>query len=320
MESNDHTPKNYTLKFNGEGAELFGIMIINWLLTAVTLGLYYPWAKAKELKYTYGTTSLDNDPFAFHGTGKEMFIGFIKAVGILILIYGVFIALFFMGQEVIGTLFLYAAISALIPFAIHGSYRYRMSRTTWRGIRFGYRGDLNEFLKLFYKWAFITIVTLGIGGAWMAMNLRNYILGHVRFGNLKFNYKGDGGEFFILNLKGYFLTIFTLGIYGFWWQKDLLNYYIDNLSLHHEDGREIKFESAVTGSGFFGLMIVNVLIVIFTFGLGSPWAIVRTLKYVMDNTMMTGNINFDQLLQTEEEYTDATGEDVGDMLDLGMGI
>ena len=70
--------KKYNLQFNGKGSDFFGVVIVNWLLTIVTLGFYYPWAKANNLKYLYGETSLNNDPFAFHGTVKEMFKGFIK--------------------------------------------------------------------------------------------------------------------------------------------------------------------------------------------------------------------------------------------------
>jgi uncharacterized membrane protein YjgN (DUF898 family) len=95
------------------------------------------------------------------------------------------------------------------------------------------------------------------------MNLRNYILGKIKFGNAQFTYNGDGGKFFWMNVKGYFLTIITIGIYGFWWQKDIFNYYIDNLKLTHDD-KNIDFKSTATGGDFLGLLIVNFLILIFT--------------------------------------------------------
>jgi uncharacterized membrane protein YjgN (DUF898 family) len=52
-----------------------------------------------------------------------------------------------------------------------------MSRTSWRGVRFGYRGDRNEFVKLFLN-GFYT-VTLGIYGSWFKMNLRSYVLSNI---------------------------------------------------------------------------------------------------------------------------------------------
>ena len=76
------TKEPRSLKFYGKGGALFGILIANFFLTIITLGLYYPWAKARKMKYLYAETELDNSRFNFHGTGQEMFKGFIKAIAI----------------------------------------------------------------------------------------------------------------------------------------------------------------------------------------------------------------------------------------------
>jgi uncharacterized membrane protein YjgN (DUF898 family) len=306
---------NYELDYQGKGEDLFGITIINWLLTVVTLGFYYPWAKAKKLQYLYSNTTLNNEPFAFHGTGKEMFKGFIKALLIFVALYGVLFLFVYLEMPGTGLLLFYLGFLAILPIAIHGAYRYRMSRTSWRGIRFGYRGDRKEFTLEFLKNIGLTIITLGIYGSWMSINLRKYIIGNIRFGNSEFEYDGDGAEYFVLNLKGYFLSIFTLGIYTFWWQKDLFDYYVNNLSLHKEN-EKLEFQSNVTGSGFFGLSIVNFFIVVFTLGLGYSWAITRSLKYLLSNIELEGNLNLDNITQTEANYNDATGEDLEDALDM----
>ena len=190
-----------------------------------------------------------------------------------------------------------------------------MSRTSWRGIRFGYRGNRNEFIKKFFTWIFLTIITFGIYSAWFSMNLRNYLLSNVRFGNIEFKYRGNGGDFFILNLKGYFLSVITLGIYSFWWQKDLFAYYVDNLSLH-KDEEQIKFKSVATGSDFFKLMIVNLLIIVFTLGLGYAWVVTRTLNLIVSKIQLDGNIDIDLIAQTEEDYKDALGDDMNDFLNI----
>jgi uncharacterized membrane protein YjgN (DUF898 family) len=147
--------------------------------------------------------------------------------------------------------------------------------------------------------------------------MRNYILSNIRFGDVEFNSEGDGGDYFMLNLKGYFLTVFTLGIYAFWWQKDLFEYYINNLSMSKED-KEITLNSTVTGEGFFSLTIVNMFIIIGTLGLGYAWVVTRTMKYIFENIEMEGNIDLNSLLQTEDNYKDATGEDIGDYLNMDL--
>lgn len=314
------TPRK-RLSFTGEGGDLFAVLIVNWLLTFITLGIYYPWAKARRLQYFYEHTELDAHPLHFHGTGKEMFIGFIKAVGLFVLIYAVFFGLF-MTQEiwamVLGYVFLFVAIIALTPLIIHGTYRYRMGRSSWRGIHFGYRGDLKELYSLCIRDGLLTLITFGIYGAWFQMNLRNYVLGHVRFGNSSFHYKGDGLDFFLMNLKGYFLTIFTLGIYSFWWQRDIFNYYVNNLSWNFAEGRRIQFKSTATGGGFFELIVVNALLVIFTLGIGLAWAHVRMMKFVMANIEMVGDADLDAVVQTEQEHRNATADELGDIMDIGI--
>ena len=39
MTQNTNQKKNYDFEFFGKGSEYFAIMIVNWLLTLVTLGL-----------------------------------------------------------------------------------------------------------------------------------------------------------------------------------------------------------------------------------------------------------------------------------------
>ena len=309
--------RSYSLGFYGSGGDYFKILIVNTILSILTLGLYYPWAKEKKLKYLYSKNTFDETPFVFSGTGKEMFKGFIKAVGIFILIYGIFLSLFFTGHTAIALLFFYAALIGLIPIALHGAYRYRMAKTSWRGIRFGYNGDRKELIGIFVKGFLLTIVTLGIYGAWFSMNIRRYILSNIKVGNARFAYTGEGSDYFWLNIKGYFLTVFTLGIYMFWWQKNQFEFLVNNMRLEQDDDA-IFFNSKATGGGFAGLMIVNLLILVFTVGLGYAWIVTRTMNFIMNNIEASGYYSFDALVQSQEEYSDATADDMADILDLGI--
>ena len=82
------SPSRHTLPitFTGSGSEYFRIWIVNLLLTLVTLGLYYPWAKVRKLRYFYGNTLVGGHPLDFHGQPKRMLRGFLL-VGVLVAIY-----------------------------------------------------------------------------------------------------------------------------------------------------------------------------------------------------------------------------------------
>ena len=311
--------RSYPLAFYGKGSEYFKIQIVNTILNIITLGLYYPWAKEKSLKYLYSKNTFDETPFVFSGTGKEMFKGFIKALVILVLLYGAFFYLAMNDHPGWAFLLIYAGILAIMPLSIHGSYKYRMAKTSWKGIRFGYTGDRNELFGLFLKGILLTTITLGFYSAWFSMNLRRYVLSNIKVGNARFVYTGDGTDYFVLNLKGYFLSLITLGIYSFWWQKDLFEYFVNNLRLE-QDEDAVFFRSTATGGGFAGLMIVNMLILLFTLGLGYAWVVTRTMEFVMSHIEANGYYSFDSLQQAQEDYSDATGDDMADILDFGFVI
>ncbi len=83
-------PLNFT--FTAKGGDFFGIAIKNIFLSILTLGIYWFWGKVEITKYLYNNTRFQNHNFDYHATGKERFIGFLKAVGIL-LVYGIFIGI-----------------------------------------------------------------------------------------------------------------------------------------------------------------------------------------------------------------------------------
>ena len=60
------------LRFHGTGGSLFGIHIVNMLLTGLTLGIYYFWGKVKVRNYVFSQSEFEGDRFAYHGTGKEL--------------------------------------------------------------------------------------------------------------------------------------------------------------------------------------------------------------------------------------------------------
>jgi len=307
------------LSWSGDGSTLFGILIVNWILTALTFGLYYPWAKARKLEYIYGQTRLNKENFSFHGTGNEMFKGFVKAIILLGSVYAIFLYLVSQGSSGMALLFFYAAFVLIIPIAIHGSYRYRMSRTSWRGIRFGYTGDRNTLLRKFLEGVFLTIVTVGLYSPFLTNNIRTYIWDHVRFGSLKFSFNGNGGRYFALFLGGYFLTLITLGIYGFWWAKSLFSFYIDNMEIRHDDG-VLRLKSTATVSDFFELLVINFFTIVLTFGLGAAWVTNRTMLFMTNHIKLDGEFDLDNLLQVQEDFRDATGDEAGDLLDIDFII
>ena len=306
--------------YHGSGAELFKIFFVNLLLTAITFGIYFPWAKAKVLSYHLANLEFKGTRFAFHGTGKEMFKGFFKAYIILIALFGCIIGgqfLLMHGQYFGLLLILIAAFFQIfiIPLAIVGSARYRMSRTTWRGIHFKYTGTVKRMAWVLYKGIFFTIITFGIYGAWLMVDIIEELLSNSKIGDIQFKFTGKGGDLFWTRLAGGFLTAITFGIYVFKYQSNLRHFWLNNARMLQGE-RKGTLQCETTGSGMFKMIFLSALTIVFTLGLGIPWALTRQIKYFTDTTLVKGKIDYDNIQQDEVDDADSTGEGIFDMLSI----
>ncbi len=123
------TIESTPVEFSGEGGEYFRIWIVNLLLIMVTLGIYYPWAKVRKLKYFYNNTRIDDHAFEFHGEPKKMLRGTIIA-GVLFSMYSVA-----SDFSAIAGLMALVVMIAIAPVLFQASMRFRLANSSWRGMR-----------------------------------------------------------------------------------------------------------------------------------------------------------------------------------------
>ena len=143
-------PQRLSVEFTGSGSEYFRIWLVNLLLSIVTLSLYRPFAKARRLAYFHGNTLVGGQPLGFHGNPWKMLRGYL-----LMLLFG---AVYY-GSVRFSPM---AAGVALVCFALlwpalwRASLQFRLANTSWRGLRFGFSGDLGgayrAMLPAFLPW------------------------------------------------------------------------------------------------------------------------------------------------------------------------
>ncbi len=302
--------------FHGTGGSLMKIHIVNLLLTLVTLGFYSFWAKVKVRKYFYNETEVGGDRFDYHGTGKELMIGWLKVSVVFIVVLGAMGAMQVVWSgpmsELLANLVFYAGLLFLVPVAIVGSRRYRLSRSSWRGIRFSFRGHAKEFIRIFTPGALLSVVTLGLYTPYFDNKVREYLIDHSYFGTRKFNYDGQGSELFGPYLKASLLLFPTLGLYWFWFTPWKQRYYWSHTSFEG-----LRFSSDVTGGGLLGLSLGNFALLVFTLGLAWPWVLVRKAQYTMDHLAVQGSVDLSAIEQ-EAQAASATGEGMAEFLDTGL--
>lgn len=303
--------KYFHLNFDGNGNGYFGIWVVNIILTIITLGLYYPWAKIANRKYIWNSTSMQGDRFIFNGTGIEIFRGFVIAYSIL----AVSILLVFFSPYLI--FIFYLILFLIMPFAIFGAWRYRISRTSWRGIYFSFDGNMREFFNLYFLHFILTILTFGIYSSWFNVKIMNYLFSHTRFGQYKMNFVGKGEDLFVINLLGVILTFITFGIYGAWYLKNRFHFTIENTLLQDENS-DYYLRCNLDGGDVFVLNLVNGILSAITLGLFTPWAIMRSQKLFLESVYIPDDLDLDNLEQNADDFNDATGDSLLDILDVGL--
>lgn len=308
-----------TLSFHGSGGTLFGIQVVNALLTLVTVGVYYFWAKVRTRTYLLSQTELGGDRFAYHGTGKELLVGALKAV--LVFLLPVWLlnhvpAAAGAGPAVIGVASLLASGLLLVffPVAIVGARRYRLSRTSWRGVRFSFRGETRRFVRLFVIGAVLSGLTLGLYYPVFAVRQHAFLVSRSWFGNRQFDFDGRAMGLFGPFLLMFVLTLPTLGLCWFWYYARKQRFLWD-----HTTFGAARFRSTVTAWRLFGLVTVNVLLVVLTLGLALPWVRVRSARFGCRYLALEGAVDLDAILQ-EAQAASATGEGLAGFLDTDLGL
>ena len=198
------------VRFDGSWTEFAPIAFTNLLLIIVTLGIYRFWATVRERRYLWDRTSFIDDRLEWAGTGKELFIGFLLAMLVIVVPYfaAAFAAraLFLHGQIVAGSVLsavIVLYIFALVGLARYRALRYRLTRTFWRGIRGG-SDDPGFGYMLSYVWKTVTgIVPLGLLVPWSLVSLYNERWNRLSFGPLPFRANGE-----VRGLMGRFLLCY----------------------------------------------------------------------------------------------------------------
>ena len=304
------------LSFHGRGGTLLGIHIVNVCLTLLTLGIYWFWAKVRVRRYLLAHSEITHDRFAYHGTGDELLRGFFKAVVLFILPF----TLVHAGARLSGDVALVAGAQALtslallvvVPIAMVGARRYRLSRTSWRAIRFGFDGGARDFVQVFVKGSLLTGLTLGLYYPLFHVRTHAFMVSHSRFGQRRFGFDGTPRETFRPFLLAVLLFLPTLGLSWLWhiaWRR---RYYWSHTSFERA-----RFRCTITGGQLLKLHLVNLLLLIVTAGIAWPWVRVRTARLALSTISLDGPLDLASILQTATA-TSATGDAASAILGAGF--
>ncbi|GAC1627309.1 MAG: DUF898 family protein [Nevskia sp.] len=383
MESASMTPAAPAperLRFTGSGGEYFRIWIVNLLLTILTLGIYSAWAKVRRLQYFYRSTELAGTGFEYHGQPLAILLGRVVAVALLLVYKYSFTLSPTLGFVVLGLLF------AIGPWLMRSSLRFRLHNSSYRGLRFGFRGSLGgAYIASYSGLLMILAIVVGIGiaaalskviaglvgfvgvlaivfwvyPAWY-QRFKHYQHNGARYGQASFSFDATVGQFAWVFFLGFAIAIGLVVIGGILagltgslasfaalqpGQKPdpkafaailplVLVFYaglflligpffrsrIDNLIWNHTRLGAHRLESTQTTLGLFGLYATNLIGIVFTLGLFTPWAMVRLARYHAENLSFVAAEPIDRMIAAQEAESSAIGEEVVSVFDFDIAL
>lgn len=224
------SPSSSEPVYDGEAGRLTALAFGNAVLSLLTLGIYRFWGKTRIRRYLWSHVSWMGDRFEYTGKGIELFLGFLIAVAVLVpLILALqFVEVFLADKPILLTVSAFVQVFvfvALIQFAIYRARRYRLSRTSWRGIRAGQDGSALTYVGLSLLWGGVTLITLGVCYPIMRTRLQAYRMEHTWFGDESFTFDGRAADLFGIWMIAYLLWLPTLGLSYLWYRVREFRYF-----------------------------------------------------------------------------------------------
>jgi uncharacterized membrane protein YjgN (DUF898 family) len=191
-------PQPATVSFFGDRGEFRRLAIRGAALELITFGFYRFWLATDIRRHLWSNSSVDGDAAEYTGRGRELLIGFLFALAILVPIY---LAYFLVGLEVerfkaFASIPLFLFFYLFGQFAIYRARRYRLTRTVWRGVRFWMSGSGWAYAARAAMWGILMLLTLGLIFPWREAALERYKMRHCHYGDLQGHFEGNGWEFF----------------------------------------------------------------------------------------------------------------------------
>jgi uncharacterized membrane protein YjgN (DUF898 family) len=332
-------------EFTGSAGEYFRIWIVNLFFTLITLGIYSAWAKVRKKRYFYGSTRLDGDTFDYFASPKTILKGRIVAV-VVFVVYAFAVELLPSSAYAF-----WAAFLLVLPWLVMRSLSFNARNSAYRGLRFDFAATPREAVRVYFGMPIVVGLTLGLALPWFMARQKAFVLAHHALGTTRFGCDVSAREFFGIYILGSIillaLVVPVAALMGFAIAKEALpdavswlgfvaplvlmyaSYAVvyafiqartTNVLWNGAHGPGFRFSSTLRAARLARLYIGNVLAIAATAGLLIPWAVIRTLRYRLENLAMHVSDEAPHEANPSLERVGATGQELGDIFNLDLGI
>ncbi len=321
------------LKYHGNIWSIYKIFIVNTILKIITFFIYSPWAKTRTRRYIYGNLSIFNSKLEYIGRGGEIFKAYLAVSAIIMILsiaIGVMVVISTAVMANVGgsvqlakafidyfwTLFIIFFLGYYAAFAGLG---YKLSRTTWKGIKGKLDGKARSYAFFRLRRLILNILTLGLAIGRTDILARQYKMQRIALGQEKFQFSLHKSALDKINIITLILAIPTLSLSRIYYKVAMLRMFWNATSIEN-----VTFKGKHSFVSVLWLSISNMLLIIFTLGFAIPVVIHRTARYFAKYIEISGSIEGSNILQNYDQK-DARGEALDDLssgvgLDLDIGL
>lgn len=118
----------------------------------------------------------------------------------------------------------------------------------------------------------------------------------------------------VIFLAVLFYLFFILSFVGY------LQARLGNLTWNNTVLDQLSFKSSLRARDFIWLYFSNLLAILLTFGLATPWAQIRMARYRTSKLKIVGDVDFDQFVGDKKAEVAATGEELADFFDVDISF
>ncbi|NRF17228.1 YjgN family protein [Vibrio coralliilyticus] len=297
--------------------------------SAALLLVFYialPWLLWSNARFDAAMTSYRNVHFSFDSSLKDAYVALMgRGLGALLamaIYIGVVVAVSSVSAVAATVLGIASLVfmAVLYAWVVAGAHKYFSN-----GYRYGDWKLSAELETGFFFKTYLKAIGLGIVASivlLIAMSLT--VFSGFDFTALQ---NGDFSSLMGVSQVTVFIVAYlaiitlTIGLTAYTTTR-LRNYIFDQLQakLDQESDNQYTFKSSLTARGYTWLVISNFLLQVVTLSIARPWVMVRTSRYVADNTVVFGDMSVLKATDQDSNVKSAVSDEVAQAFDLGIGI
>ncbi len=219
-------PVGAPVRFRDRSRAFWRLLVHGAVWLMLTLGIYRFWLTTDIRRHLWSSTELAGESFEYIGTARELLLGFLIAIAILLPLYaGLFIVTLSLGEfgEIASVVLSFVLLGVLGQYAVYRARRYRLSRTVYRGLRFHQTGSAWRYAVCAVFWWSLIALTAGLAYPFAQSRLERFKMRHTFYGDLPGRFEGSAARLFagvfLLWLIAVlpFAAAIVLGILGIDW-------------------------------------------------------------------------------------------------------